>query len=44
MDYGAGTGGSKARTDRVFLAGPHSRTTDLWLVLRALRDFIFPSR
>lgn len=27
-------------TDRVLLEGPHSRSTDLWLVLRALRDFV----
>jgi uncharacterized protein (TIGR00730 family) len=27
-------------TDRVLLEGPHSRTRELWLVLRALRDFI----
>ncbi len=26
--------------DRVLLEGPHSRTRELWLVLRALRDFI----
>jgi len=26
--------------DRALLEGPHSRRTDLWLVLRALRDFI----
>lgn len=31
---------SVPKTDRVLLEGPHSRTTDLWLVLRALRDFI----
>jgi uncharacterized protein (TIGR00730 family) len=31
---------SVARTDRVLLEGPHSRRTELWLVLRALRDFI----
>jgi len=27
-------------TDRVLLEGPHSRRKELWLVLRALRDFI----
>ncbi len=27
-------------TDRVLLEGPHSRIRELWLVLRALRDFI----
>jgi uncharacterized protein (TIGR00730 family) len=26
--------------DRVLLEGPHSRTKELWLVLRAVRDFI----
>ena len=31
---------SVAKTDRVLLEGPHSRRTELWLVLRALRDFI----
>ena len=29
-----------SKTDRVLLEGPHSRTRELWLVLRALRDFI----
>ena len=29
-----------ARSDRVLLEGPHSRRRDLWLVLRAVRDFI----
>jgi uncharacterized protein (TIGR00730 family) len=29
-----------ARADRVLLEGPHSRRTELWLVLRAFRDFI----
>ena len=29
-----------SETDRVLLEGPHSRTRELWLVLRALRDFI----
>jgi hypothetical protein len=28
------------RSDRVLLEGPHSRSRELWLVLRALRDFI----
>jgi uncharacterized protein (TIGR00730 family) len=28
------------RTDRLLLAGPHSRLKELWLLLRALRDFI----
>jgi len=27
-------------TDRILLEGPHSRRQDLWLVLRAVRDFI----
>ena len=31
---------SVPKTDRVLLEGPHSRRTELWLVLRALRDFI----
>ena len=31
---------SVAKNDRVLLEGPHSRTTEFWLVLRALRDFI----
>jgi len=31
---------SGPRADRVLLEGPHSRRTELWLVLRALRDFI----
>jgi uncharacterized protein (TIGR00730 family) len=31
---------ASAATDRVLLEGPHSRTRELWLVLRALRDFI----
>src|SRR5678815_3959979 len=30
----------RLETDRVLLEGPHSRTRELWLVLRALRDFI----
>ena len=29
-----------ARADRVLLEGPHSRRKDLWLVLRAVHDFI----
>jgi uncharacterized protein (TIGR00730 family) len=29
-----------ARADRVLLEGPHSRRRELWLVLRAVRDFI----
>src|SRR6187549_505497 len=33
-------GQSFPKADRVLLEGPHSRTTELWLVLRALRDFI----
>lgn len=40
MGFAAASRASLARTDRVLLEGPHSRTTDLWLVLRALRDFI----
>jgi len=28
------------KTDRVLLGGPHSRRKELWLVLRAVRDFI----
>ena len=28
------------RSDRVLLEGPHARSRELWLVLRALRDFI----
>ena len=31
---------SVPKTDRVLLEGPHSRRTELWLVLRALREFI----
>jgi uncharacterized protein (TIGR00730 family) len=31
---------ASARADRVLLEGPHSRRRELWLVLRALRDFI----
>ncbi len=31
---------SVPKTDRFLLEGPHSRRTELWLVLRALRDFI----
>jgi uncharacterized protein (TIGR00730 family) len=29
-----------ARDDRILLEGPHSRVKELWLVLRAVRDFI----
>jgi uncharacterized protein (TIGR00730 family) len=29
-----------AAVDRVLLEGPHSRRRDLWLILRAVRDFI----
>ena len=32
--------GAAAKTDRVFLEGPHSRRKELWLALRAVRDFI----
>jgi uncharacterized protein (TIGR00730 family) len=28
------------KTDRVLLEGPHSRRKELWLILRAMRDFI----
>jgi len=28
------------KADRVLLEGPHSRRKELWLVLRAVRDFI----
>jgi len=31
---------SEATTDRILLEGPHSRGRELWLVLRAVRDFI----
>jgi uncharacterized protein (TIGR00730 family) len=31
---------SSSTTDRVLLEGPHSRRRELWLVLRAVRDFI----
>ena len=31
---------SSATTDRILLEGPHSRGRELWLVVRALRDFI----
>jgi hypothetical protein len=31
---------SAINEDRVLLEGPHSRTKELWLVLRAVRDFI----
>jgi uncharacterized protein (TIGR00730 family) len=33
-------GVSEPTTDRILLEGPHSRGRELWLVLRALRDFI----
>jgi len=33
-------GASAAATDRILLEGPHSRRKELWLVLRAVRDFI----
>ena len=33
-------GAAEDRSDRVLLEGPHSRRRELWLVLRALRDFI----
>ena len=35
---------SVAKNDRVLLEGPHSRTTEFWLVLRALRDFTVGKR
>ena len=31
---------SETGTDRVLLEGPHSRARELWLVVRAVRDFI----
>jgi hypothetical protein len=31
---------SVLKADRVLLEGPHSHRTELWLVLRALRDFV----
>ena len=31
---------ANATVDRVLLEGPHSRTREFWLVVRALRDFI----
>jgi uncharacterized protein (TIGR00730 family) len=31
---------AQSRADRVLLGGPHSRWRELWLVLRAVRDFI----
>ncbi len=31
---------SPSQSDRVLLAGPHSRRKELWLVLRAVHDFI----
>ena len=36
----AATRDTAAKADRVLLEGPHSRRKELWLVLRALRDFI----
>ncbi len=30
----------RSEPDRIALEGPHSRLRELWLVLRALRDFI----
>ena len=30
----------KCYQDRILLEGPHTRRRELWLVLRALRDFI----
>ena len=39
MDHGTRSR-AITKADRVLLEGPHSRSTDLWLVLRALRDFI----
>jgi uncharacterized protein (TIGR00730 family) len=34
------TSDDASRSDRVLLEGPHSRRKELWLVLRAVRDFI----
>jgi uncharacterized protein (TIGR00730 family) len=34
------TAAVRAQSDRVLLQGPHSRRTELWLVLRAVHDFI----
>jgi hypothetical protein len=34
------TPAARLSTDRVLLEGPHSRRRELWLVLRAVRDFI----
>jgi uncharacterized protein (TIGR00730 family) len=31
---------SPAKTDRVLLEGPHSRSKEFWLVVRAFRDFL----
>jgi len=31
---------SQTTEDRILLEGPHSRARELWLVLRAVRDFI----
>jgi uncharacterized protein (TIGR00730 family) len=40
LDSVAATRDLNLETDRVLLAGPHSRRRELWLVLRAVRDFI----
>ena len=32
--------GERATDERVLLEGPHSRTRELWLVLRTVRDFV----
>jgi hypothetical protein len=36
----APAGAAAATEDRVLLEGPHSRTRELWIILRAVRDFI----
>jgi uncharacterized protein (TIGR00730 family) len=36
----AATRDAESKADRLLLEGPHSRRKELWLVLRALRDFI----
>ena len=36
----AGTRENNAAADRVLLEGPHSRRKELWLLLRAVHDFI----
>ena len=36
----AATRDPASRADRILLEGPHSRRKELWLVLRAVRDFI----